>query len=78
MKPNQRAFLSGVGNLALTAGTIFIGWKMISSAFKLIIGSDKDDAVKKKKDREWLGIPTAIFFGTEVLTGESPMNLIKG
>ena len=56
--------------MAVVAGTVFIGWKMLSSAFKLIMGSDKDKPEDKRKDRAWLLGPIAITFGLNARKGE--------
>jgi len=77
MKPEQKQFWSGVGNLAITGGAIFLGWKMISSAFKMIFKSDK--ATKKgiydSSNRAWLGIPTALLFWAQARTGKGLWSL---
>ena len=72
MKPEQKQFWWGVGNLAVTGGAIFLGWKMIYSAFKMVFKSDKE---KKTWIYDWsnrarLGIPTALIFWANARKGE--------
>ncbi|MFA6256344.1 MAG: hypothetical protein WC606_04110 [Candidatus Absconditabacterales bacterium] len=80
MKPEQKQFWSGVGNLAVTGGAIFLGWKMLSSAFKMVFKSDKEKktGVYDSANRARLGIPTALIFGSQARTGEGPSSLFKG
>jgi len=41
---------------------IFVGWKMIKSAWNLITGKNKDDPKKKNADRARLLGPAALIF----------------
>lgn len=75
MKPEQKQFRSGVGNLAVTGGMIFIGVKMLKSAWNLIMGKHKGSPEEKRKDRARLIAPTALIFGSQARTGEGPMGL---
>lgn len=81
MKPQQKQFRSGVGSLALTGGAIFLGWKMLSSAFKMVFKSDRGTKGANDKytggtgiydsaNRARLGIPTALMFWSEAWTGQ--------
>ena len=64
MKPEQKQFWSGIGNLAVTGGVVFLGWKMLSSAFKMVFKSDKKEktGIYDSSNRARLGIPTALIF----------------
>lgn len=77
MKPEQKQFRSGVGNLAVTGGMIIVGWKMLKSAWNLITEKNKWDKEKKRKDRAWLLAPTALIFGSQAWTGQWPIGLFK-
>ena len=72
MTPEQKQMRGGVGQLALTAGAIFVGWKMLKSAFNLVTGAHKgkehDD--ERRADRAWLIGPPAVIFGLQAATGE--------
>ena len=46
----------------MTAGMIFVGWKMIKSAWNLITGKNKGNKEEKRKDWAWLLAPTALIF----------------
>lgn len=76
MSDKQKKTWEWVGNIALTGWMIYVWWKMVSSAWKLLWGSAKDEK-EKTQARQWLLGPTAIIFGSHALTGESPLNLIK-
>jgi len=72
MKPEQKQFWWGVGNLAVTGGAIFLGWKMLSSAFKMIFKSNKEKktGVYDSSNRARLWIPTALIFWANARKGE--------
>lgn len=80
MNSEQKQFRGGVGQLAMTAGTIFMGRKMIKSAFNLITWAHKgkEGEAERRKDLAWLLGPVAIMFGAHALTGEWPLALLKG
>ncbi len=69
MRPEQKQFRSGVGNLALTGWLIFVGWKMISSAFKLMSKNGRKEG-ELGKNLARLGIPTLLIFWSQARTGE--------
>jgi len=77
MKPEQKQFWWWVGNLAITGWMIFVGWKMIKSAWNLITGKNKDDPKKKNADRARLLGPAALIFWTQARAGEGPLGLFK-
>ncbi len=79
MKPEQKQFRGGVWNLALTGWMVFLWWKMVSSAFKMIFKSNKEKktGVYDWSNRAWLGIPAAVLFWSQARTGEWPMSLFK-
>jgi len=74
MKPQQKQFWWGVGNLALTGWIIFIGWKMISSAFKLLSEKGRSKENLGKNLGRLLG-PTALIFWSQARSGEGPTKL---
>lgn len=79
MRPEQKQFWWGVGNLAITGGVIFLGWKMLSSAFKMVFKSSKEKktGVYDTSNRARLGIPTALIIWSHARTGEWPMSIFK-
>lgn len=85
LKPEQRQFRWGVAQLAITGAAIFVWWKMLKSAFRLITwknsAGDKDTDEKKAariKDRSWILGPAAIIFGLQAATGEWVGGIING
>lgn len=82
MKPEQKQFRWWIGQLAITGAAIFVGWKMLKSAFRLITGADKGDTDDKKaarrKNRAWILGPAAIIFGLQAATGEWAGGIING
>ncbi len=82
MKPEQKQFWWGVGNLAMTAGVVIVWRKMISSAFKMIFKSGKwakeaKTGIYDSSNRAWLLGPSALIFGSQARSGEWPMSLFK-
>ena len=47
MSPEQKETWKGVGNLAVTGGLIFLGWKFISTAFKALSKSGREKLDKE-------------------------------
>ena len=76
MTDQQKQMRWGVGQLAMTAGAIYVWWKMLSSAFKLITG--EKDVDKRRKDRQWILGPAAIVFGLQAATGEWVAGIFHG
>lgn len=74
MKPEQKQFRWGVGNLAITGWMIFVGWKMLSSAFKLLTKKGRNEENLGKNLGRLLG-PAALIFGAQARSGEWPMSL---
>ena len=77
MKPEQKQFWWGVGNLAVIWGMVFVGWKMISSAFKLMTKNGRSEA-NLWKNLARLGIPTALIFSAQARSGDGPMKIFSG
>ena len=77
MSPEQKETWKGVGNLAVTGGLIFLGWKAISTAFKALSSKGRKD-LNENWGRGWLWLPVAGTFGANMLTGESPLSLLNG
>ena len=73
MKPEQKQFWWGVSNLAVTGGVIFLWWKMISSAYKMIFKSDKKEGkgIYDWTNRARLSIPTVLTLWANARKGES-------
>lgn len=72
MTSEQKQFWSGAGNVAVAAGGIFLGWKMLSSAYKMVFKSDKE---KKTGIYDWsnlarVGIPLGLTFWLNARKGE--------
>lgn len=80
MKPNQKQFWWGVGNVAMIGGMIFIGWKMIKSAFSIVFKSDKDKktGIYDTSNIAWLLGPAALLGISQGVSGEWPMSLFTG
>jgi len=72
MSDQQKQFRSWAWNLAMTAGMVFVGWKMVSSAWNLLRGKHKWDKEAKRKARTWLLAPTALIFWAQARSGEWP------
>ncbi len=74
MKPNQKQFWWGVGNIAMIGWLAFVGWKMLKSAFSLFT---KDGRSEKNlgKNLARLGIPTALIMWSQMYSGEWPLKL---
>ena len=77
MSPEQKETWKWVGNLAVTGGLIFLGWKAISTAFKALSSKGRKD-LNENGGRGWLWLPIAGTFGANMLTGESPLALLSG
>ena len=78
MTPEQKKFRGGVGQLGLTVGAVYVGFKMLSSAFNLISKKHKADDAARAKDWARLWMPTAALFGLQATTGEGFGALIHG
>ncbi len=82
MTPEQKQFRWGVGNIAVLGGIGFLGYKMISSAFRMIFKSKKwvdgkwGTGIYDSKNRARLGIPTALIMGSQMYSGEWPLKLL--
>ena len=72
MKPEQKEFWAWAGNLAITWGAIFLGWKMLSSAFKMAFKSNKEKktGIYDGSNRARLGIPVGLTFWANARKGE--------
>lgn len=77
MTESQKQMRWWVGNLALTGGIIFVGWKMISSAFKLLGKKGRNKENLWKNLGRLLG-PAAVIFWAQARSGEWPLSLFKG
>lgn len=75
MTPKQKEFWKGTSGLLGTAGAVFVGWKMISSAWKLATSAE---ARWEKSNRAWLLGPAALTFGANAVTGGNITDLWKG
>lgn len=79
MKPEQKQFWWGVGNVALVGGMIFVWWKMISSAWNLVTWKYKDDKDNKEKNKALARLlgPAALIMWSHAISGEWPLSLFK-
>lgn len=77
MKPEQKQFWWGVGNLAVMWWMIFVWWKMLSSAFKLLTKKGRNEE-NLSTNLARLGIPTALIMWSQMYSGEWPLHLITG
>lgn len=80
MTKEQKQMRWGVGQLAMTGAAIYVGWKMLSSAFNLITWAHKgkEKLAERKKDRQWILGPAAIVFGLQAATGEWVAGILHG
>ena len=76
MSPEQKETWKWVGNLAVTGGLIFLGWKFISTAFKALSSSGREK-LNKEWGWGWLWLPVAGTFAANMTTGESPLALLS-
>lgn len=74
MRPNQKQFWWGVGNIAMIGWLAFVWFKMLKSAFSLFT---KDWRSEKNlgKNLARLGIPTALIMWSQMYSGEGPLKL---
>jgi len=76
MKPEQKQFRGGVGNLAVMGWIVFVWWNMIYSALKLLTKDWRSEA-NLWKNLARIGIPSALIFGSQARSGEWPMSILK-
>lgn len=79
MKPHQKQFWWWVGNVAMIGGLAFVGWKMLSSAFKVVFKSNKEKGtgIYDSANLWWLLGPTALIMWSQARSGEGPLSLFK-
>ena len=76
MTPEQKQTWEGVGNLAITGATIFVGWKFLSTAWKALSKKGRED-LDTNGGWNWLWLPPAAIFAANAATGESPFAILK-
>jgi hypothetical protein len=77
MTASQKQTWKGVGNIVATAGLVFVGWKMLSSAFSLL-SKEGRTGDKLASNLKWLGIPAALMFASQAYSGGSLLDILKG
>jgi hypothetical protein len=50
--PRTQQFYKNFGNAALTVGGIYLGWKVLRNAFRVVFGKEED--IKKNNSRAWV------------------------
>ena len=77
MTASQKQTWKWVGNIVATAGLVFVGWKMLSSAFSLL-SKEGRTGDKLASNLKWLGIPAALMFASQAYSGGSLLDILKG
>lgn len=75
MTEQQKETWWAVGNLAVVAWGVYVWWKMLSSAWKLLRGTDKENKEKQTKNRQWLLWPIGVTLAANAAFGESPTKI---